>query len=131
MIIERDIGPFLVLASESLSVALDKITANKSGFVVCINEHGALEGVLTDGDFRRWMIRKQEFKADIPVGTICNRVVTTALVDSPAKDVAVLFSDKVDFVPLLDRSGKVRAIAREGAAELWIGSRVIAEDSPS
>jgi sialic acid synthase SpsE/sugar phosphate isomerase/epimerase len=131
MIIERDIGPFLVLASEPLSVALDKITANKARFIVCVTENGELEGVLTDGDFRRWMTQKKEFNPDIPVSTVCNRMVTTAPNDSSTKDIAALLSDKVHFVPLLDRSGKVRAIAREGTTELWIGDRIIAEDSPS
>ena len=52
MIIERDIAPYLIVATEPMSVALDKITANKSRFIVCVSENGALEGVLTDGDFR-------------------------------------------------------------------------------
>src|ERR1700730_17454890 len=111
MIIERDIGPFLVLASEPLSVALDKITANKARFIACVTENGELEGVLTDGDFRRWMHRKKEFNPDIPVSTVCNRMVTTAPSDSSTKDIAALLSDKVHFIPLLDRSVKVRATA--------------------
>jgi sialic acid synthase SpsE/sugar phosphate isomerase/epimerase len=131
MIIERDISPFVVLASAPLSVALDKIQANKARFIVCVSEHGSLEGVLTDGDFRRWMIQKKEFDPETPVGMVCNNNVTTALVDSSTKDIAALLSDKVTFVPLLDRSGKVRAVARKGAAELWIGQRVITEESPS
>jgi sialic acid synthase SpsE/sugar phosphate isomerase/epimerase len=131
MIIERDIGPFLVLGSEPLSVALDKITANKARFIVCVSEHGVLEGVLTDGDFRRWMSQSKKFDPETPVSMVCNRAVTTALAEASVKDIAALFSDKVDFVPLLDHGGKVRAIAREGTTEVWIGSQIIAEDSPS
>src|SRR4051794_38911812 len=103
MIIERDIGRFVILASAPLSVALDKIQANKSRFIVCVSEHGVLEGVLTDGDFRRWMIEKKEFDPETPVGSVCNRNVITASADSSAKDIAALLSDKVAFVPLLDR----------------------------
>lgn len=131
MIIERDIGPFVILASEPLSGALDKITANRARFIICVTEHGGLEGVLTDGDFRRWMTERKEFNPETPVSMVCNRAVTTASVDSSAKEIEALFSDKVGFVPLIDRGGKVRAVAREGVTELWIGSRVIAEDTPS
>src|SRR5207244_7417246 len=77
------------------------------------------------------MAQKKEFNPETPVGIVCNHVVTTAPADSSAKDIASLFSDKVTFIPLLDRSGKRRAIAREGVTELRIGSRVVAEDTPS
>lgn len=131
MIIERDIGRFVILASAPLSVALDKIQANKSRFIVCVSEHGEIEGVLTDGDFRRSLIEKQEFDPDKPVGAVCNRNAITASADSSTTEIAALFSEKVTFIPLLDRSKKVRAVALSGEAELWIGDRRISEDSPS
>ena len=54
MIIQRNIQEYLILADESIHAALDKISKNQNGFVVTITEDGAVEGVLTDGDFRRW-----------------------------------------------------------------------------
>ena len=131
MIIERDIASFLVVATEPVSLALDKITANKSRFVVCVSENGALEGVLTDGDFRRWVAETKHFEPSIPVGAVCNRRVTTAAIDAPSKEISALFSEKVGFVPLLDHNGKVRAIARPGMTELRLGGHVIGPDYPA
>jgi sialic acid synthase SpsE/sugar phosphate isomerase/epimerase len=131
MIIERDIAPYLIVATEPMSVALDKITANKSRFIVCVSENGALEGVLTDGDFRRWMAETKHFEPTLAVGAVCNRRVTTAAIDAAGTDIAALFCEKVSFVPLLDRNGKVRAIARPGVTELRLGSHIIGPNSPA
>ncbi len=129
MIIERDIASFLVVATEPISVALDKITENKSRFVVCVSENGALEGVLTDGDFRRWVAETKHFEPSLAVAAICNRRVTTAAIDAASEKISSLFTEKVNFVPLLDRNGKVRAIARPGVTELRLGGYVIGPDA--
>ena len=131
MIIERNIAPYLIIASESMSAALDKITANRCRFIVCVSENGALEGVLTDGDFRRWMAQTKHFEPTLAVGAVCNRQVRTAALDAAVADIAALFSEKVSFVPLLDHNGKVKGIARPGAAELRLGNHIIGPDSPA
>lgn len=131
MIIEHDIAAFLIGMSESVASALRKISDNKAGFIVCVNEEGELEGVLTDGDFRRWVANVEQFNADHLVGTICNRAVTTMAVDTAPHEIALLLSDSVRFVPLLDRKGKVKAIARPGEAAMRIAGREISANSPS
>ncbi len=130
MIIERDIAPYLVVADDPISIALEKITANKSRFIICVSDNGELEGVLTDGDFRRWMAQTKHFEPTLAVGKVCNRRVTTAAIDAPPEEVAELLSEKVSFVPLLDRNGKVKAIAHQGTIELRIGNCTIGPESP-
>ena len=53
MIIERNVGRWRVDGAAPISEALRRIDANQQGFVLCVDEAGVLEGVLTDGDVRR------------------------------------------------------------------------------
>ena len=53
--IERNFTQFVVFAEDSVLTALNKITANKSRLIFVVSEAGVLQGVLSDGDFRRWI----------------------------------------------------------------------------
>ena len=55
MSIERSITPYVAFADDSLLSALAKINANKARTIFLVDEHGVLQGSLTDGDVRRWL----------------------------------------------------------------------------
>lgn len=131
MIIERDLTPYVILGSDPLSAALEKITANRSRFVICVDHEGTLEGVLTDGDVRRWMVQTKRFDPDLAVREVCNRSIVSAAADSPPEKVAAMLSEIVTFVPLLDRQGKIKAIARTGQGDMRIGSHAVGPHTPS
>ena len=57
MIIERNLSKYIVFSEDNLLNALRKISENKSRLVFSVSETGELEGMLTDGDFRRWLSR--------------------------------------------------------------------------
>ena len=56
MIIDRSFAPFIVYCEDSILNALAQISSNKSRIVFSVTESGYLEGVLSDGDFRRWIV---------------------------------------------------------------------------
>jgi len=60
MIIEKNVTPFVILSQASISDALRKISENLIHFVFCINEHGILEGILSNGDFLRWVVNQSQ-----------------------------------------------------------------------
>ncbi|MBL6942701.1 MAG: CBS domain-containing protein, partial [Rhodospirillales bacterium] len=93
MIIQRNIRDYLILADESIHAALGKISKNQSGFVVTVTEEGAVEGVLTDGDFRRWIASVEDLDLNIPVSTISKKQpFVTSLKNDPAT-IAAMFSE--------------------------------------
>ena len=55
MIIERELTPYVVYSGDPVLRALEKITANKARVIFLVDSHGHLDGVLSDGDFRRWV----------------------------------------------------------------------------
>lgn len=131
MIIDRAIFPYVCVTHDSISTALEKISKNKARFVCCVTEHGKLEGVLTDGDFRRWLLEQEETDLSQPVGEICNRVVHTVVADTPPEEIASLFSDAITFVPVVDAFGRLVAVARPSAPEIRIEEFVIGAGQPA
>ena len=131
MIIERTIAPYVVLADESLLHALQKISGNAARMVLAVSDSGVLEGLMTDGDFRRWIVDTPDADLKQPVGTVMNIHYVSAKVDDAPAQIARLFNPKHAFVPLLDAHGRLEAIAFDQADQLCIGDRVITRSGPA
>lgn len=131
MIIERNIGRFVVLGDDSVIVALQKISANKSGFVLVVSEHGHLQGVLTDGDVRRWLTSTDQIDLETASSQVANAKPFSLPADTANEVIEAHLNDKVRNIPLLDAYGRVVAIATGGRAELAIGKRLIGKDHPT
>jgi N-acetylneuraminate synthase len=113
MIIERNINSFVVRADETIGAALRKIDLNNEGFVFVVDDSGLLEGVLTDGDFRRWLLARSAVDLNQKVSQVANTAFVAAGLHDKATDIARLFSDKIKFVPLLDERRRLVGLARQ------------------
>lgn len=132
MIIERDLAPYIVFAEDPVLVGLGKINANKQRIVFCVDEHGILQGSLSDGDFRRWIIQNPTASLDVSCATVANRGVHTAPHTAAPADIAPLLGrDGVHHVPLVDDRGHLWAIALDEAGTLRIGSHEIGDGHPA
>jgi N-acetylneuraminate synthase len=131
MIIERNITPFVVFTDDTLGHALNKIGDNRKGVVFAVTQGGVLEGVLTDGDFRRWLLASRELRLDLPVREAMNREYVSAPAARRASDIADLFSERIEYVPLLDRQRRLVAIASRSAQGLAIDGREIGPGHPA
>ena len=132
MIIEREVGRWCVRVDEPIAEVLRKLDANHQGFVLGVDEAGVLEGVLTDGDVRRWLMKQTVVDLGQPAGLIVNKSCAVALESEPQEDIRRRFSDRVKFIPLLDaRRRLIGVVRRRGLLEgMRIGERQISEDSP-
>lgn len=130
MMIDKNLRPFVVFAEEDLLTALRKIGANRRGSVLCVAQSGRLEGVLTDGDVRRWLIERAEFDFDVTALSVANTSFTAARDGMSEAEIEALFSDRVSFVPVLDASDRVVAMAWKDAGAITIGDRTIGRDEP-
>jgi N-acetylneuraminate synthase len=132
MIIERDVSRFCARVDEPIANALARIDANHEGFVLCVDDAGVLEGVLTDGDLRRWLIHQSVADLTRPVRSIVNRTCASAFEDESEEDIRRRLSDRIRFLPLLDgRRRLVGVVRRRDLLEgVRIGERLISDDSP-
>ncbi len=131
MIIQSNIRDYLILADESIHAALAKISKNQSGFVVTVTEEGAVEGVLTDGDFRRWIASVDDLDLNIPVQTISKKQpFVTSLKNDPA-NITAMFNEEIRWLPIVDHNNHITAIAFAERGRLSIGDYEIGEGFPA
>jgi sialic acid synthase SpsE/sugar phosphate isomerase/epimerase len=131
MIIDRNLAKFIVFSEDSLHNALRKISENKARIVFCVSSSGVLEGVLTDGDFRRWITEHPSFDTGMPALSVANKSFTFMSHDASHEEIERQFSDRISYVPLLDRHNHLVAVAHRGAPEVRIGGITIGSNSPS
>ncbi len=131
MIVLRTLTAYIVFSEDPLATALQKISANKAGVIFCVSDDGRLQGVLTDGDFRRWITTQATIDLTQPVITVANTTPKTAPSDATAADVEPLFGSGVHHVPLVDARGHLVAIATDLGADLRIGQSVIGPEQPT
>lgn len=132
MIIDRNLAPYAVNEDVGLCDALVRIEGNEHGMLLCLSDDGVLTGVLTDGDFRRWILSAGATpNLDIPVKRIANKDFHYMPADSSPQRVQAAMSERISFVPLLDERGRLAAIARPRENRMQIGGVVIAEDRPA
>jgi N-acetylneuraminate synthase len=131
MIIQRNINGFVVFSGDSLLDALKKITANKSRIVFAVSDAGVLEGVLSDGDFRRWLSSQHDIDLDQPVSVALNRSFEMGSVDEDPAVTEKRFRENIDFIPLVDTNQRIVAIAARTGRGIAIEGKVIDRDGPA
>ena len=129
--IERNFTQFVVFAEDPILTALNKITANKSRLIFVVSEAGILQGVLSDGDFRRWIADSDVIDLNRPVTVAMNPDCVSAPDVSAPAELTGLFSQKVQVIPLLDDHSRVVGVARGGQRQLQLGDRRIGEGEPA
>lgn len=132
MIIERDVGRLCVDVDAPVRDALERIDAMHKGFVLCVDQSGVLEGVLTDGDLRRWFMQQSIVDLSQSIRGIVNTSCTVALESDSTEHVRPRFSDRVKFIPLVDSRHRLIGLMRpRGLSEgMRIGNRRIDDESP-
>ena len=128
--IDKNFTQFVVFAEDSILIALSKITANQSRLIFVVSESGILQGVLTDGDFRRWIASCGEINLNQPVTTAMNANCRSASEGTNASELSVLLTSRIVALPILDSHGRIVAVARRATGGLQIGSHLIGDDSP-
>jgi len=131
MIIDKNISPYVAITQKSIRSALNKINANEEGVLVCVDPNGSIKGVLTDGDFRRWVVDQESINLDQPVEAIINSEFIQCAEDTDKQKIISLFSDRIRFIPLVDKYNRLVALARPRDSLLNVDGRIIGADNPA
>ncbi len=96
-----ELEKYIVTEKLPIMEALQKIDANKLGFVIVIDEDERLIGVLTDGDIRRGLIRSKTVEASVE--EFYTKSATAVRVSDGMEAVIELFkNERIKFVPIVD-----------------------------
>ncbi|WP_346293345.1 N-acetylneuraminate synthase family protein [Sphaerothrix gracilis] len=131
MIIETQLKKYIIFAEDSIVDALRKISDNKSRIIFSVTESGVLEGIVTDGDFRRWLVRQNSIDLNQPISSISNKDFKFAFFDAERDSIQAAFSEKIEFIPLLDRNHRLVAIARSRPNGIQLGDFTLNAKSPT
>ena len=112
ILIERNFTQFVVFAEDTILSALSKITANQSRLIFVVSESGILQGVLTDGDFRRWIARCGDIDLNRPVTAAMNPNCRSAKEGTPPADLAGLLNTRIAAEALAELAGQIVAQGR-------------------
>ena len=125
--VDRNFTRFVVFAEDSILTALGKITANQSRLIFVVSESGILQGVLTDGDFRRWIAACGDIDLNRPVTCAMNAECRSAPEGTSLTDLSSLLTSRIIAIPLLDSHGRIVAVALQTGGGLQFGSRRIGD----
>ncbi|MGE5505901.1 MAG: N-acetylneuraminate synthase family protein [Actinomycetota bacterium] len=131
MNIEHNLARYVVFAEAPILDALAKMTQQKQRFIFSVTASGHLEGVVTDGDIRRWLVEQEHIDLTLPIARVSNKKFVSASVDEDPETVAQMFSEVIEFVPLLDGWGHLVAVAHRKPRALVLGGFTIGSDSPA
>ena len=130
MLITKSIKNFIVFREDTIFDALRKIDKNQHQIVFVLDDNGVLEGVMTDGDFRRWSTSQKAIELGDAVSSVMN---SDFLAHSAHDDPAIIsasFSTRVNTIPLIENSGRLVGIALQQYEGIQIGKHIITDDSP-
>ena len=131
MIVTRQFQDQLVLSDMPVIEAMRKSALNKERVLYCVRDDGALEGVVTAGDFQRWIVSQATLDMNTAVVDASQRNYRFARLGDTQARILELFSERIDQIPIVDARGVLVAIAKRQAHELRIGDKRISEASPA
>lgn len=131
MIIERNTTPYIVFSEDPVLTALQKISANQKRIIFLVNESGVLQGALSDGDFRRWLIANPAASLETSALDVANKNVRSLAFGTDPAELQHEFARGISLLPLIDARGHLMAIAMDEQNVLRIGRQTISEDSPA
>lgn len=131
MIIERTLAPYIVFSEDPLVSGLQKISANRQRLVFCVDAHGILQGSLTDGDVRRWLLAHPSAGLEATCLEAAHRTPRTARVGTDPAELMGLFGPGIEHLPLVDERGHLVAVAVDAQDRLRIGRHLVGQEHPA
>ena len=131
MIFERITAPYAIDAEATVLEALGRINDNRARVVFAVDHHGVVQGALTDGDVRRWLVAQTAPDLSRPVSEALNSSIVSVREGTPVDRIAVMFRPGVDRIPVVDDRGRLIAVASPGEHTLTIGRHTIGRGHPA
>lgn len=131
MFLTKNIQQYVCFSEHDFVDALQKISDNKSRIIFVVTEHGRLIGSISDGDCRRWLTGTKTLNLNVTAQEVMNTNVQKLLVGSKKNQIAQLFTNGIDCVPLVDKSGHLVQLAFQKQEGFFVGGREVSEDTSS
>jgi D-glycero-alpha-D-manno-heptose-7-phosphate kinase len=115
---------FQVHTADPISLALERIDANRTGAVFVVDAAGKVVGVATDGDIRRSFLKNHDVSS--PISVAMNSKFVWAPESSSREQILKLLDNDIRLVPILSPEMKLREVVSRSSFPLKKESTVIA-----
>lgn len=115
----------------SVRTALQKIENTNLQILFITDKHGHLEGVIADGDIRRWLLSSDKTNLDTPIGHILNESYISASINQEPSEIKKLFNSKIKSIPIVDDRQVLVAVAETRDVDFRIGVKKITNIGPA
>lgn len=129
MIINKNIKQYLVSSFATIKEALKVIDNNHNGYALVVDDKGVLEGVLTDGDYRRWSLEQAKVDLNIPVAGVFKKDFLFAINTESNDSIEAKLSSQRKFVPIVDEKRRIVAVAELKSENIAIADFLITDTS--
>lgn len=131
MLLDKNLHHYTVRDTASVQEAAAAIAGKKGRIALVIDSNGVLLGTLSNGDLIRWLGSGCNGGMNAQALSIANKHFKSAQLEEATERIEQLLNE-VLFVPLLDKRGRLVAIARRRQADegLAIGDRIISSLTP-
>lgn len=130
MIIDKNFSDYIVCSEDCITRALKKIGRNQHRFIIVVSHSGILQGIMTDGDFRRWVVQQEDISLSQKVENVMNRKYEFAHITDSPETIKKRLNKKIEVIPLVDKQHRLVAIAKKRDSNLLLGDFKLTEDSP-
>jgi len=131
MKISKRIDEYAFNKDLSVRSALQKIENTNLQILFITDKHCHLEGVIADGDIRRWLLSSDKTNLDIPIGDILNKSYISASVNQEPAEIKKLFNSKIKSIPIVDDNQVLVAVAETRNIDFRIGDKKISNTGPA
>ena len=128
MIINKNINNYAFNKKLSVKEALKKIEETNLKTLFIVDNIGHLEGVIVDGDIRRWLLTSDDCNLDQPIENIINKDYVSISINSSSEEINNLFNSKIKTIPLYNDEGILCAVAENENIKFQIGSDSISSE---
>jgi sialic acid synthase SpsE/sugar phosphate isomerase/epimerase len=128
MIINKNINNYAFNKKLSIKEALKKIEETKLKTLFIVDNLGHLEGVIVDGDIRRWLLTADNSNIEQPIHNILREDYVATSINSSSQEIKGLFNSKIKTIPLVNDQGVLCAVAESQNIRFQIRDQIISPD---
>lgn len=112
----KELEQFLILPENTVVEALQKLDNNARGILFVVDQEHRLQGVITDGDIRRWLIKTGELEGTVQL--IMNRSPQVLYQKNTALANEFMMKHSITALPIVSTQGIIFDILFRNPAEL-------------
>jgi len=129
MFVTKSIQKFIFLNEGAVLDCLKKIDENKYGAIFIVDSSGVMQGVVTDGDLRRWLSLSEKPNLNSSISNVMNTDYVSCNTEDDRVLSTLMFSERIKIIPILDEQRRIESIALKDNRAIEIGKHIVSEDS--